>query len=249
MRLDQALVEFFNIESRTKAQGLIDAGKIQVAGKIITKASHQITDSKEIEILENELLKFVSRAGFKLEMALEHVKLDVHGLRALDIGQSTGGFSDCLLQKGLRKVIGVDVGHGQLHSKLQNHPQCVCIENTNVKDLKQSQFFLQKVQLGLFDLLVMDVSFISLTQVVEHIVPYLKTGGEYLVLVKPQFECGPERLDSQGLIKDHQFYSILEKNMRRLFEVHFGSVVDYFPSGLPGKEGNMEFFIYGKKSI
>lgn len=249
MRLDQALVEFFKVESRTKAQALIEAGKIQVSGKIVTKPSHPVADQSEVSILDQELLKYVSRAGFKLEMALAHLKLDVQGLRVLDMGQSTGGFSDCLLQNGVRKVVGVDVGHGQLHAKLQNHPQCFCIENTNVKDLRLSQVFQQQLQVGLFDLLVMDVSFISLTQVVEHVASCLKPNGEYLVLVKPQFECGPEGLDNQGRVKDHQFYSILEKNMRVLFEVHFGNVDDYFSSGLPGKEGNTEFFIYGKKTL
>lgn len=249
MRLDQALVEFFNIESRTKAQALIDAGKIQVSGKIVTKPSHPIVDQSEIQILDNELLKYVSRAGFKLENALTKLQINVHGYRAFDVGQSTGGFSDCLLQNGVRKVVGVDVGHGQLHAKLLGHPQCICIENTNVKELRQSQSFQSQVQVGLFDLLVMDVSFISLTQVVEHVAAYLKSGGEYLVLVKPQFECGPELLDKNGLVQDPKFYSILEKNMRGLFEVHFGSVIDYFSSGFPGKEGNTEFFIYGKKTL
>ncbi len=251
MRLDQVLVEFFNIESRTKAQALIDAGKVQVAGKVISKSSYSVSDSEKnkIEIIDQELLKYVSRAGLKLEAALLHLKLVVKDYRVLDIGQSTGGFSDCLLQNGIKHVVGIDVGHGQLHPKLQSDLQCISIESTNVKELRQSTRFIQQTEAGLFDLLVIDVSFISLTQVIAPISEFVKAGGEYLVLVKPQFECGPDLLDNKGRVQDHQFYSILEKNMRRLFEAQFGSVIDYFPSAVPGKEGNMEFFIYGKKIL
>lgn len=259
MRLDQVLVELFKIESRTKAQALIAAGKIQIAGKTITKPGYAISDSEKekIEIIDQDLLKYVSRAGIKLESALQHLNLNVQGYRALDIGQSTGGFSDCLLQNGIKQVVGIDVGHGQLHEKLKAEPKCICIENTNVKELRQSVSFLSQIQTGLFDFLVIDASFISLTQVIAPVTSFVKLGGEYLVLVKPQFECGPELLDKHGRIappkngrvQDHQFYSILEKNMRRLFEAEFGSVIDYFPSALRGKEGNMEFFIYGKKTL
>lgn len=251
MRLDQVLVEFFNIESRTKAQALISAGKIQVAGKTISKASYPVNEAEknQIEIIDQEILKYVSRAGLKLESAIKHIQLNVAGLRAFDIGQSTGGFSDCLLQNGIQTVVGIDVGHGQLHAKLKSEPKCICIENTNVKELRQSVTFSQQIEAGLFDLLVMDVSFISLTQVVNHVASFVKPNGHYLVLVKPQFECGPELLDKNGRVKTHQFYSILEKNMRRLFEAEFGTVIDYFPSDLLGKEGNTEFFIYGKKTF
>lgn len=246
MRLDQVLVEFFEIESRTKAQALIADGKIRIDGKIVDKASYKVTydQHEKIEIVDQDVLRYVSRAGIKLEKAIARLGIDLRTKQVLDIGQSTGGFTDCALEHGARRVVGVDVGHGQLHKKLLNDPRCLWIENLHVKDLKASQAFLQLVPVEKFDYLIVDVSFISLKQVVPFLTEFLKPMGKYLALVKPQYE-----VENTGRALDDQFYSILEKSMRGLFEENFGQIDDYFQSELQGKDGTTEFFIYGKKTI
>jgi 23S rRNA (cytidine1920-2'-O)/16S rRNA (cytidine1409-2'-O)-methyltransferase len=191
-----------------------------------------------------DVLRYVSRAGIKLEKAIARLGVDLRTKQVLDIGQSTGGFTDCALEHGARRVVGIDVGHSQLHKKLRSDPRCFSVENLHVKDIKNSQAFLQLVPAEKFDFLIVDVSFISLNQVVPHLVVFLKPLGKFLVLVKPQFE-----LENSGRTLDQQFYSFLEKSMRRLFEENFGQVDDYFQSELQGKDGTTEFFIYGKKTI
>lgn len=255
MRLDQFLVQKKITTSRTQAQELISKGFVslnQNGMKTVLKKSSFVVDesnSENIIVEENELQKYVSRAGLKLEGVLKALKINVANKIVLDVGQSTGGFSDCLIQSGAQKVVGLDVGHSQLHEKLKNIKNIVSIEGLNAKDLKTDAFFLSQVPENKFDMIVMDVSFISITKVIPHLVEFLRPNGEYLFLVKPQFECGPDYLDKNGLVKDLSIYQQIESNMKKIALNNFNNVEFYIKSDLQGKDGNQEFFIYGKKSV
>lgn len=252
MRLDLFLVEKKLALSRTQAQEFIRHGFVflKTANKLIslTKPSFDVAEelSGAIVVQSNELQKYVSRAGLKLEYALEYLNLDVNGLSVLDVGQSTGGFTDCLLQKNASLVVGIDVGQRQLHASLAKFPQIRSFENLHVKDLGIRDDFLKTVPSSRFDFVVMDVSFISITKVMGYLKPFLKKNGEFLFLVKPQFELGPNALDKNGIVKDTKNYAIVEKTIRNETEIIFGSVLNYFKSSVVGKDGNQEFFIYGK---
>lgn len=252
MRLDLFLVEKKLAISRTQAQEFIRHGfvflKTIKTSILLTKPSFDVTEelSKSIIVQSNELQRYVSRAGLKLESAIDYLSLDVNGLSVLDIGQSTGGFTDCLLQKNASLVVGIDVGQGQLHTSLMDHPRLHSFENLHAKDLGLRQDFLKATPHSLFDLVVMDVSFISITKVMSYLKPFLKKGGDYLFLVKPQFELGPNALDKNGIVKDAKNYAIVEEAIRKQSEIIFGSVLNYFKSSVIGKDGNQEFFIYGK---
>lgn len=244
MRLDLFLVQFKNVESRTKAQEMIAQGLVKLKDKVISKASFDITENQyaDIQILENNLNQYVSRAGFKLAGALEHVKQDVFGLKILDVGQSTGGFTDALLQRGATQVTGIDVGSAQLHEKIRHDQRVVFYENLNVKDIAAHEISSSK-----FDGIVCDVSFISLTKVVPFLQPLLKTKGFFLLLVKPQFECGPQYLDKNGIVSDANVYKTIQSEITLLCEKTFQSKIIFFESSITGKDGNKEFFIYGLK--
>jgi 23S rRNA (cytidine1920-2'-O)/16S rRNA (cytidine1409-2'-O)-methyltransferase len=243
MRLDQFLVQFKNIESRTKAQDLIADGLVSVNGKVTTKPSVRVEQSDMVLIADNNLDQYVSRAGFKLAGALLKTNQRVDNLKILDVGQSTGGFTDCLLQAGVLHVTGIDVGHGQLHEKIKSDSRVQFFENLNVKDLSQHPVSKQQ-----FDGIVCDVSFISLTKVVPFLEPLLKTKGFFLFLVKPQFECGPEYLDKNGIVSDSNVYASIQARVTSLCEKTFNCSAEFFESSITGKDGNKEFFIYGKKN-
>ncbi len=249
MRLDQFLVQYKKVESRTKAQELIDLGLvyIQKDKKVyLKKSSHQIEeiDFNRIEIDPHTLDKYVSRAGYKLEEAVRHCGLKIVGQTILDVGQSTGGFTDYLIQNQAAQVIGLDVGHSQLHSRLKNHDQIICIENLNVKNIQEHALLKGKK----FDIIVCDVSFISLTKVIPRITESLSDKGRFLFLVKPQFECGPDFLDKNGLVTDENIYSGIQKNIELICQKEFNAVTTYFESVIQGKDGNREFFVYGQKN-
>ncbi|MBY0451511.1 MAG: TlyA family rRNA (cytidine-2'-O)-methyltransferase, partial [Bdellovibrionaceae bacterium] len=197
----------------------------------------------------NELQKYVSRGGLKLERALTKQNINVKDKVALDVGQSTGGFTDCLLKMGARQVVGVDVGHSQLHASLKTDSRIISFENLNVKDLSMNAGFVKEVPINKFDLVVADLSFISLTKVVPSISNFLSDGSEYLFLVKPQFECGPENLDKNGLVKNAKVYKTVEADVKKSVMQYFKNVEAYFPCEVIGKDGNQEFFIYGRKTV
>ncbi len=252
MRLDLYLVKVKKATSRTQAQDLIQNNFVVLKKSAksvgLTKPSYEVLPENEefIFVEQNPIQKYVSRAGLKLEAALAHTKLNVAGEIILDIGQSTGGFTECLLASGAKKVVGIDVGHDQLHATLKEDPRVIFIEGINVKELSQSKDFEAHVPLGGFPLVVMDVSFISITKVIEAIEPFMAKDGEFLFLVKPQFEAGAKALDRNGVIKDKKNYVLIEKEIKAKVTEVFGEVKDYFESDLPGKDGNQEFFIYGK---
>lgn len=255
MRLDLLLVQKKLAHSRTQAQELIKNGYVFILQnaqkKILLKPNHEIQEDQFdfVSVDVNALQKYVSRGGLKLESALKHLNLEVRNFVALDVGQSTGGFTDCLLQQGAKSVVGIDVGRDQLHSSLKNHSQVQFFESLHVNELSAHPEFLKSVPSGGFDLIVADVSFISLAKVMSFLKPYLKSQGVYLLLVKPQFEAGPNALDKNGIVKDEKVYGIVQNNVTEEAKKVFGRVLDYFQSGLTGKDGNQEFFIYGKNEL
>ncbi len=166
----------------------------------------------------------------------------------LDVGQSTGGFTDCCLAWGAQRVVGLDVGEVQLHSKIKNDSRVQFFEKLNIKDTVKNKEFLMAVPSEGFDLIVCDVSFISLTQVMPHLARFLKSQGEYILLVKPQFECGSENLNKNGIVVNPEVYPALQLRITQAAEKFLGRVLDYFESPVSGKDGNREFFIWGKKN-
>jgi 23S rRNA (cytidine1920-2'-O)/16S rRNA (cytidine1409-2'-O)-methyltransferase len=236
-RLDQFLVEVGLAPTRSKAQQMLAAGEVRVRGQVITQASHK-ADGLSVDDIEiqGDTLKYVSRGGLKLEAALAHLQLDVRGWRCLDVGISTGGFADCLLQHGAGEVAGFDVGHGQLAPKLNGR---VCSwEGVHVKDLATHCELQEWLALGV-NLIVVDVSFISLLQVI----PWLPK-ARLLALVKPQFEVGAAQLNGRGVVKDVALFDdVRDRILRQLQNCGFTSL-DYFASAVKGQDGNQEFFAY-----
>lgn len=250
-RVDVLLVEKCKVSSRTRAQDLIKAESVWVflAGQWVqVRAANQIfEDSVEIEIRENELNRYVSRGGLKLEGALKELKFSVENLNAIDVGMSTGGFTDCLLKSGVQRVVGVDVGHGQLHPALRNHPQVISIEGVNARELDRHPGVQNARPPQGWDLAVVDVSFISLTLILPALVGVLKPQGFILALVKPQFEVGPENLGKGGLVQNMGLFSSVETKIREKcleLDLH---VRHYLRSSIEGKDGNREFFIFAQK--
>jgi len=234
-RLDQALVERALCASREKAKRLILAGAVRVNGHPAKKASDNIKPADEIVVDTPE--KFVSRGGHKLEHALAHFQLNVTGLTAIDIGASTGGFTDCLLQRGAAKVFAVDVGQGQLAWKLRSDPRVVVMEKTNARFLKPEHFPAPA------DLVVADCSFISLTKILPPAVPLLKADGIIVALIKPQFEAGKAEVDKgRGVITDAGIHERVLVELKDFVAAQAGlcwrGVVE---SPLLGPAGNKEF--------
>ena len=253
MRLDLYLVENKLAASRTQAQDFISQGYVLVASgdqkKIIDKSNYIVKSTDQVIVEANELQKYVLRGGLKLERALAKLNIDVKEKVVLDIGQSTGGFTDCLLKMGARQVVGVDVGHGQLHASLKKDARIISFENLNVKDLSMNAAFVKEVPIDKFDLVVADLSFISLSKVIPSIVNFLGDESEYLFLVKPQFECGLENLDKNGLVKNIKVYKTVETEIKKSVMQYFKNVEAYFACEVIGKDGNQEFFIYGRKTV
>lgn len=256
MRLDLWLLEQKQASSRSHAQELIEMGQVYLVNaqgrKVLSKASFKVLPEMNIEVEKGPANRFVSRGGLKMEGALEHTALSVDGKICLDVGISTGGFADCLLQRGAKLVIGVDVGHGQVHSSLYQHPRLKYLEGINARELSTSADFKSLVSAilsqGGFDLIVMDVSFISMTLIAPQFASLLKTEGEVLCLVKPQFEVGVQGLGKGGIVKDESLYQQVEEKIRTELERSGLQVKDYFSSSIEGKDGNREFFVWAYKA-
>ncbi|HEY2329092.1 MAG TPA: TlyA family RNA methyltransferase [Verrucomicrobiae bacterium] len=234
-RLDQALVERGLCGSREKSKRLILAGQVRVNGQPAKKPGDNIRPTDELML--DAVEKFVSRGGHKLEHALEHFQLNVTGLTALDLGASTGGFTDCLLQRGAEKVFAVDVGQGQLAWKLRQDPRVVVMEKTNARHLKLEHFPAPA------DLAVVDCSFISLKKILPPAVPLLKPDGKIVALIKPQFEAGKKEVDKgRGVITDAAVHGRVLAELEQFVAAQAGicwrGVVE---SPLLGPAGNKEF--------
>lgn len=245
VRLDALLVNKALCQSRTHAQTLISEGKVEVkiAGQWETccKASKKIPEDSELKVSASDTQKYVSRAGLKLEAALLQANITVESMCALDVGQSTGGFTDCLLQHGVSKVVGVDVGHSQLVKTLVSDPRVFCYENINARELDFAH--ISAAGIRDFDLVVMDVSFISQTLILPRLVQFMKPGGYLISLVKPQFEVGPEGIGKGGMVKNSDLYLIVEEKIRKAVNSLGLTVLNYFESPIKGGDGNREFFI------
>jgi 23S rRNA (cytidine1920-2'-O)/16S rRNA (cytidine1409-2'-O)-methyltransferase len=241
MRADQLLVERGLAASRSQAQRLIASGVrwLDARGwKQVAKNGDEVPPHAELELLDAAEARYVSRGGLKLEGALKATGVEVAGKVCLDVGQSTGGFTDCLLQQGAARVTGVDVGHGQLHERMRREPRVVAIERVNARELTAEQVGHS------FDLIVGDLSFISLTLVLPALVPLLKRDGDFLMLVKPQFELQPGQVGKHGVVSDPLFYAVVEKRIRDCCAALGLEVRGWFPSAIDGGDGNREFFVH-----
>jgi len=235
VRLDRLLTERSLAESGAKAQRLIMAGLVYVNGQKADKPGSQVRTDVEIEV--RETLRYVSRGGLKLETALNHFELGVDGAVCLDVGASTGGFTDCLLQRGAVKVYAVDVGRGQLHYRLQKDARVVSLERTHIRDLTPEQVPES------IDALVIDTSFISLVTVLPLAWKFLAPGGWCVALIKPQFEVGPKLL-SKGVVRDEAVRrGAVEKVEKMALLLDGACVKGIIESPIHGPKGNVEFLI------
>jgi 23S rRNA (cytidine1920-2'-O)/16S rRNA (cytidine1409-2'-O)-methyltransferase len=239
-RLDKLLVEKGIVQSRERARALIMAGKVTVEGKRIDKPGTNVDVEAKLH-LRDEDSSYVSRGGKKLEGALNAFGIDPKGMVVMDIGASTGGFTDCILQKGAQKVYAVDVGYGQLAWKLQKDPRVVVLERRNIRYLKREEVEEEA------DLILIDTSFISVEKFLPHLMGFLKRGGFILSLIKPQFEVGRSEVGKGGVVRDTALH---QKVIDRVstFSRRLGlKVLGVTESPLLGPKGNKEFFIYLKK--
>jgi 23S rRNA (cytidine1920-2'-O)/16S rRNA (cytidine1409-2'-O)-methyltransferase len=240
-RIDQLLVQRGLAPSRSAAQRLIERGAVRWLGAagwtVPRKAGDELPDGCELQLTDDAELRWASRAGLKLEGALAHTGLDVAGRVCLDVGQSTGGFTDVLLAQGAQQVVGVDVGHGQLLPRLRDDARVVGLEGVNARHLTAEQ-----LPVPHYDLIVGDLSFISLTLVLPALKPLLQ--GDLLMLVKPQFELQPERIGKGGLVKDPASYALVEARIRETCSALALTVRDWFQSPIAGGDGNTEFFVW-----
>ena len=255
-RLDKILVSKGLARSRELSAAFIMEGKVFVDGKKITKAGTPVSEDSEITV-EKDDLPYVSRGGLKLEGALHFFNINVENKIIMDVGSSTGGFTDCLLQKGARKVYCIDVGYGQLAWSLRKDPRVVLLERTNIRyldtilaseEINPGKQELEDLVKGNIDMAVIDVSFISLTKVVPTVMKFLNKNVEILSLVKPQFEVGKGEVGKGGIVREEA------KRMKAVQDVQnflqdLGLISsDIYQSPVPGQKGNIEYFLYLKKT-
>lgn len=237
-RLDQLVSDHVPEHSRQLIQSWIMQGKIKVDGKVVTKPGVIIAQDAilEMDIAEP---KYVGRAGFKLEKALDSFGIDVQGLVALDAGLSTGGFTDCLLQRGIKKVYGVDVGYGQVHEKIRADNRVVVLERTNLRHVSTVG--------ELVDLVTLDLSFISLLKVMDAINGLIKRNGQLIVLIKPQFEAGKSNISRGGIVKDPAVHAQVIESVTKGIMTYGYTLIGTIESPIEGMSGNKEFLAYFKK--
>ncbi|MDR6523182.1 23S rRNA (cytidine1920-2'-O)/16S rRNA (cytidine1409-2'-O)-methyltransferase [Variovorax paradoxus] len=256
MRADQLLVERGLAASRSQAVRLIagglrwrDAGSGD-AWRNVVKNKDDVPESAELELVDAAEARYVSRGGLKLEGALAASGIDPAGWLCLDVGQSTGGFTDCLLQRGAARVVGVDVGHGQLHARLREDERVVAIEGINARALSADDLGEEGDEDGpRFDLIVGDLSFISLTLVLPAVVGFMADEGRLLMLVKPQFELQPGQIGKGGIVRDDALYAVVEKRLRDACDALGLRVLQWFDSPIAGGDGNREFFIHAVRAV
>src|SRR3954471_1831476 len=238
LRVDKLLLERGLVPSRERAQALILAGKVLVNEQKVEKPGASVPADATIRLL-GEDLRYVSRGGLKLERALEHWKIDVTGKTCVDVGASTGGFTDCLLQHGAARVIAIDTGRGQIDTKLRNDARVRLLEQTNARYLTREQLELN----GRADLVAMDVAFISATLALPAVVAAAEP-REIVVLVKPQFEVGRERVGSGGIVRDEADQAAAVHKVRESVQQLHGENIDVIDSPITGVEGNREFLLH-----
>lgn len=243
-RLDQLVTA--HVRSRTRAQRLIRQGYVSVndgsAWRVALKPGERLPDTVDLRIAEAPEERYVSRAGLKLEALLEALARRLDGLTVLDIGQSTGGFSDCALRYGAERIIGIEVGHDQLDASLRNDDRVTCLEGVNARRLPFAD--LERLAPGGIDVVVMDVSFISQTLILPEIARVLHAGGELYSLVKPQFEVGPGKVDPRGIVRDAALYTTVAETLQRTCRTHDLQIDHWQESPIVGGDGNREFLLH-----
>ena len=256
-RIDQLLVERGLVPSRSAAQRLLAVGGVRVRGSpsapwtVPRKAGEDVGPQAEIEVIDDAELRWVSRGGLKLDGAIAALgpALRVAGRTALDVGQSTGGFTDVLLARGAARVIGVDVGHGQLHPRLRDDPRVVAIEGVNARGLDRATLRAAAPGRDIpdrFDLIVGDLSFISLTLVLPALVPLLASDGDLLMLAKPQFELQPSQVGRGGVVRDPALHREVEHRIRTACAEAGFAVGAWLTSPVTGGDGNTEFLVHAR---
>lgn len=234
-RLDRLLLQRGLVESREKARALIMEGKVLVDEVPVTKAGAMIPEDAIIVLKED--IPYVSRGGLKLDAALSHFGLVLDGLTAMDIGSSTGGFTDCMLKKGAKKVYCIDVGYGQLAWQLRRDPRVVLFEKTNIRYLERERIPEE------IDFITIDVSFISLKKIIPKAMEFLRDGGRILALIKPQFEVGRGEVGKGGVVRDEGKRMLAVDGIKRFSEGLGLKVLGVFQSPVKGPKGNIEYFI------
>ena len=239
-RLDKLLVDKGIVQSRERARALIMAGKVLVKGKKVEKAGEMVLVDADI-VLIGEDIPYVSRGGLKLEKAQDEFNIDVSGKVAIDVGASTGGFTDCLLQRGAKKVYAIDVGYGQLDLKLRNDPRVINIERQNIRYIEK------KVVPEDVDLVTIDSSFISLVKIIPKILEFIGEYGALIALIKPQFEVGKGEVGKGGVVRDEAKHKAVVENIKGFCTDSGLSVIGVVESPILGPKGNREFLIYAVK--
>ena len=238
-RLDVVLVEQGLFESREQAKRAVMAGEVRLGDQVLNKSSIQVPHDAELSVTGPP--KYVGRGGLKLEGALDHFSVDPTGVIALDIGASTGGFTDCLLQRGAAKVYAIDVGHGQLAWKIRNDPRVDAREHLNARHLTRADI---PEPIGLC---VIDVSFISLTLILPNAFELLSPTGVILALIKPQFELAREDVGRGGIVSDPALHEKAQRKVASFVEEQGHTVTGLTPSPITGTDGNQEFFLCVRK--
>ena len=238
-RLDLVLVEQGHFASREQAKRAVMAGEVRLGDQVLNKSSVLVPQDAELSVASPP--KYVGRGGLKLEGALDHFGINPEGAIALDIGASTGGFTDCLLQRGAAKVYAIDVGHGQLAWKIRNDPRVDAREHLNARHLTRADIP-EPV-----DLCVIDVSFISLTLILPNAFELLSPSGVILALIKPQFELAREDVGRGGIVADPALHEKAQRKVASFVEEHGHTVVGIVPSPITGTDGNQEFFLCARR--
>jgi 23S rRNA (cytidine1920-2'-O)/16S rRNA (cytidine1409-2'-O)-methyltransferase len=247
VRLDQLLVERGLAASRERARALILAGRVLVREQKIDKPGTSVPVDCPIRLLGNDL-RYVSRGGLKLEAALSHWQIDATGRTCIDVGASTGGFTDCLLQHGAAHVTAIDTGFGQIDMKLRNDPRVGLMERTNARLLKPDSLAATSARSD-FNLLVVDVAFISATLVLPAVLAAARSLAEAVILVKPQFEAGREHVGKGGIVRDPEAHQLAIDKVADCVRSLCWTVVETIPSPITGVEGNREFMLYARRSL
>lgn len=249
MRLDQLLVSQGLANSRTRAQRLIRHGRIRLAdnGKPLMKVSEKWPEDTRFDIEDDPEERYVSRAGLKLEAVLTALNMRLNEMVVLDIGQSTGGFTDCALRFGARHVIGIEVGHGQLTPELRGNPQVTCLEGLNARYMSSDEALKSVLAVQPIDSAIMDVSFISQTLILPEIAALLPPRGQLISLVKPQFELNPGALGKRGVVRDANRYADVEANIRSACDDCGFTIRHWQESPITGGDGNREFLLHAVK--
>lgn len=236
-RLDILLVERGLASSREKARALIMEGNVLVNGMPVTKAGSLVNPDAPIELKAKEI-PYVSRGGLKLEAALLHFGINLQGVIAMDVGSSTGGFTDCMLKKGALRVYCIDVGYGQLAWSLRNDSRVILLERTNIRYLEKERIH------DMIDIATIDVSFISLRNVLPKVIEFVKENGEILALVKPQFEVGKGEVGKGGIVREEEKRMASVNSIREFAEGLGLTTEGVFQSPVPGQAGNREYFLH-----